>query len=73
MPPRLVVVVLRVVKRHCGDWVHFRTQQSQKINLALRLRVRHVDDKLIPLGPADVGESNTRVARCSFNDGAAGL
>lgn len=50
----LVVVVLWVVERHCGDWVHLRAQQAEQINLSLGLGVGHVDDQLVALGAADV-------------------
>jgi hypothetical protein len=66
----LVVVVLRVVEGDGGDGVDFSAEEPQQVNLALRLRVRHVDDEVVALGAAHMGKSDARVARCAFNDGA---
>lgn len=62
MSPRLVVVVLWVVKSDCWNRVHLRTEETQKVNLALRLCVGHVDDQLVALGPADVCETNSGIS-----------
>lgn len=73
MPLRLVVVVLRVVKRHGRHGIHLGAQQPQQVNLALRLRVGHVDDQLVASRAADVRQANARVAGSALDDGAARL
>ena len=44
MALRLVIVVLRVIECDRGYRIDFSAEQSQQVNLALRLRVWHVDD-----------------------------
>ncbi|KAJ0162558.1 hypothetical protein CTA2_4379, partial [Colletotrichum tanaceti] len=71
--PRLVVVVVRVLERHGGHGVDLGAQQPQQVDLALGLRVGHVDDELVALGAAHVREADARVAGGALDDGAAGL
>ena len=71
--PRLVVVVLWVVESDCWNRVHLGTEETQKVNLALRLCVGHVDDQLVALRPADVRETNSGIPCCSLHDCTAGL
>ncbi len=70
---RLVVVVGRVVEGDGGDGVDLCTQKPEEVDLALGLRVRHVDDQLVAAAAADVGEADACVAGRAFDDGAAGL
>lgn len=71
VPFGLPVVVLRVLPRDRGDRVDFRAQQPQEVDLALRLRVGHVYDQLVPAGAADVREADARVARRALDHGPA--
>lgn len=73
VPTSLVVVVLRVVECDGGDGVDFGTEETQQVDLALRLGVRHVDDQLVALGAADVGESDSGVSCRAFHHRTAGL
>lgn len=68
---RLMVVILRIVKRHRRDRVDLRTEQPQQIDLTLRLRVGHVDDQLVALGTADMRQANARVSGRAFNNRSA--
>ena len=70
---RLVVVVLWVVKRYRRYWVYLCTEQSQQVDLSLRLCVWHVDYQSISFGTADVCETNASVSGCALDDGAARL
>lgn len=63
VPPRLVVVVVRVVEGDGGHGVHRGAEEAQQVDLALRLRVGHVDDQLVPPRPAHVRQPDARVAR----------
>jgi hypothetical protein len=69
----LVVVVLGVLESYRGYRADVCAEQAEKINLALRLCVGHVDDEVVALGAADVGEANAGVAGGSFYYGSAGL
>lgn len=73
MSPRLVVVVLWVVESDCWNRVHLGAEETQKVNLALRLCVGHVDDQLVALGPADVRETNSGISCCSLHNCTARL
>ena len=70
---RLVVVVPRVFVRHRGHRSYISTEHSQKVDLLLALRVRHVDHTAVSFGTADVRQADTRVARCAFHDCSAWL
>ncbi|EFY98819.2 hypothetical protein MAA_05958 [Metarhizium robertsii ARSEF 23] len=70
VPPRLVVVVVRVVKGHGRHGVHLGAEEAQQVDLALRLRVGHVDDEAVPAGAADVREPDARVAGGALDHGA---
>lgn len=69
----LVVVVVRVLESDSRDRVDLGTEQSQKINLALGLCVGHVDDQLVALGAANVGETNASVSGGTLNNGSTRL
>ena len=69
----LVVVVVWVLEGDGGDGADVGSQQAQQVDLALRLCVGHVDDQVVALGAADVGETDAGVASGAFNDGSAGL
>lgn len=68
----LVVVVVRMVVGDGGDRVDGRAQEPEQVDLALGLRVWHVDDEIVAPGAADVREPDAGVARRAFDDGAAG-
>ncbi len=70
--PRLVVVVVRVVEGHGRHGIHLGPEQAEQVDLALRLRVGHVDDQPVPARPADVREPDPRVAGRALDDGPAG-
>lgn len=59
---RLVVVVLWIVERDSRDGVDFCAEKSEEVDLALRLRIWHVDHELVAFGTADVCEANTGVS-----------
>lgn len=52
-------------------WVDLCAEHPEKVDLFLRLGVGHVDDTLVSLGPANVGETDTGVASCSLDDGSS--
>lgn len=66
----LVVVVLRVVKSDGRDRPDVGTQHPQQVNLLLRLSVRHVDDTLVSLGPADMSKTYPSVTSGTLNNSA---
>jgi hypothetical protein len=68
---RLVVVVLRVVEGDGWDRVDLGAEQPEEVDLALRLRVGHVDDELVAPRPAHVSQANARVASGALDNGAA--
>ena len=68
-----MVVVLWVLESDGGHRADVGAEQAQQVDLALRLGVGHVDDEVVALGAADVGEAYARVARGALDDGAAGL
>jgi hypothetical protein len=67
----LVVVVPCVFVRHSGHRSHIGAEHSQKVNLLLTLRVRHVDHAAVSFGTADVRQADTRVSCCAFHDCSA--
>lgn len=72
MPASLVVVVLGIVERYCWDREDLGAKHPQEVNLLLGLGVGHVDDTLVVLGAADVGQTDTGVTCCSFDDSTTG-
>jgi hypothetical protein len=71
MPLCLVVVVVWVVERHGRYWVDLGAEQTQQINLALRLRVGHVDDETIAFTAAHMRQADARVSRRALDNGSA--
>ena len=68
---RLPVVVVGVVEGHRRHGVHLGAQQPQQIDLALALRVGHVDDEPVAAAAANVREPDACVAGGALDDGAA--
>lgn len=69
----LVVVVLWVLKGDGRHGVDFGTEQSQEVNLALRLSVGHVDDQLVAPVATHVGKTDTSVASSALDDSTSRL
>lgn len=64
----LPVVVLRVLPRNGRDRIHFGAQQSQQVDLALRLCVGHVDDQFVAFCSADVRQADPSIAGGALDD-----
>ena len=73
VPLGLVVVVGRVVVRHGRHRVHLGAQEPERVHLALRLRVGHVDHALVPSQTTDMGQADSGVSGGAFDHSAARL
>lgn len=67
-----MVVVFGVVKSDGRDWEDFGAEETEERDFLGRLRVRHIDFKVVAARTADVSEADAGVAGGAFDDGATG-